>query len=602
MLLRWTGWFIVGNTALLLLVAARDWQSAGWPAEWPARCFLVICFLGHFFTWAAVAALPVSVAVLLWPSRLLAGVLAVILSGLATLLVIVDSVVFHLYRFHLNGMVWSLVSHGNVTQELPLSPQTWSIAGLLVVMVLIAEIGLTQLAWYWTKRARLSGPKVAAVFVLAVVVTQLAHAYADAAHYRPITRIPRNLPACRPLTARRTLQKLGLAGGSEDSALPRIAHSGLKYPLESLVSHLTAKPFNVVILAIDCWRFDVLTEAVMPNLFAFSQRNLRFEQHSSAANATRFGIFTLFYGIYGTYWHAMLAEERGPVLIEEFKKNGYQFSIWGAAPLNNPEFNRTVFSELRQQLTIEIPGNSQPDRDKEITRRFLKFLDDRERERPFFAFLFYDSTHAYDYPPDAPAPFQPVCRHVEHLRLGTQDPQLVRNRFLNAAHFVDSVAAQVLRRLERDGLLDSTVVLVTGDHGEEFNDTGQNLWGHNDTYTRYQTGVPLIVHLPGKGARVFSHATTHLDIAPTLLQELLLYTNAPRTFSNGTSLFDTAPRTPLVIGNWSRFGLLTPGRIDEIFDNGQVDHYDEQWRPITTSIPANAIPPAMEGMSRFYAR
>jgi uncharacterized protein len=359
---------------------------------------------------------------------------------------------------------------------------------------------------------------------------------------------------------------------------------------------------NICLLVIDGWRFDMLTEAITPNLFAFSQRNLRFERHSSAANATRFGIFTLFYGIYGTYWHAMLAEERGPVLISELGKRGYQFGVWGGAPLNNPEFDRTVFSEIRKQLTIELPGASMPERDQEMTRRLLKFLDERDRGRPFFAFVFYDSTHAYDYPPYAPAPFQPVCEHVEHLNLTRQDPVPIRNRYLNAAHFVDSLAAQVLQRLDKEGLLDSTVVLITADHGEEFNDTGRNYWGHNSNWTRYQTGVPLIVHWPGRGADVLSHATTHLDIAPTLLKEILHCTNAPRTYSHGTSLFDTSPRTPLVIGNWGRFGLLTPGRIDEIFDTGEVNHYDEEWREITTPIPASAVPAAMEGMSRFFAR
>jgi hypothetical protein len=33
-----------------------------------------------------------------------------------------------------------------------------------------------------------------------------------------------------------------------------------------------------------------------------------------------------------------------------------------------------------------------------------------------------------------------------------------------------------------------------------------------------------------------------------------------------------------------------------------MNHYDEQWREITTPIPASAIPVAMEGMSRFFGR
>ena len=170
----------------------------------------------------------------------------------------------------------------------------------------------------------------------------------------------------------------------------------------------------------------------------------------------------------------MLAEERGPVLIAELKKNGYQFGVWGAAPLSSPEFDRTVFADLRPQLTVRVGGGSPSDRDKEITRRFIKFLDDRDCQRPFFGFLFYDSTHAYEYPPDAPAPFQPVVSHVQHLKLtALKDPAPICNRYKNAAYFVDSLVSQVLQRLAQENLLDSTVVVVTGDHGEEFNDTGK---------------------------------------------------------------------------------------------------------------------------------
>src|SRR5262249_54302403 len=97
LLLRWTGWFVAGNTFLLLLAALQDWRSAGWPVEWPARCFLALAFVAHFFTVALVAALPVALAILAWPSRWLAGILAVMLSSMTTLVIILDSIVFHLF-------------------------------------------------------------------------------------------------------------------------------------------------------------------------------------------------------------------------------------------------------------------------------------------------------------------------------------------------------------------------------------------------------------------------------------------------------------------------------------------------------------------------
>ena len=73
---------------------------------------------------------------------------------------------------------------------------------------------------------------------------------------------------------------------------------------------------------------------------------MRFEHHYSTGNGTRFGIFGLMYGLPGGYWHAALAERRGPVLIDAMDDLGYQFFVYGSAPLDSPEFHRTAFARV----------------------------------------------------------------------------------------------------------------------------------------------------------------------------------------------------------------------------------------------------------------
>src|SRR5439155_1407290 len=70
----------------------------------------------------------------------------------------------------------------------------------------------------------------------------------------------------------------------------------------------------------------------------------------------------------------------------------------------------------------------------------------------------------------------------------------VYNRYRNAVHYADSLVGTMLDALVRRGLLDDTIVLVTGDHGEEFNEHGY--WGHNGAFTPDQVHVPLVLHLP----------------------------------------------------------------------------------------------------------
>ncbi|WP_306686870.1 sulfatase-like hydrolase/transferase [Candidatus Coxiella mudrowiae] len=51
------------------------------------------------------------------------------------------------------------------------------------------------------------------------------------------------------------------------------------------------------------------------------------------------------------------------------------------------------------------------------------------------------------------------------------------NRYRNAAHFDDALVGQVLQALKGHQLLKNTIVIITADHGEEFNENHQNYWG-----------------------------------------------------------------------------------------------------------------------------
>src|SRR5438876_7915782 len=91
----------------------------------------------------------------------------------------------------------------------------------------------------------------------------------------------------------------------------------------------------------------------------------------------------------------------------------------------------------------------------------------------------------------------------------------------------------MLDALVRRGLLDDTIVLVTGDHGEEFNEHGY--WGHNGAFTPEQVHVPLVLHLPGMPASRHAGLTSHHDLPATLLG-LLGVTNPPSDYALGRSL------------------------------------------------------------------
>jgi membrane-anchored protein YejM (alkaline phosphatase superfamily) len=142
------------------------------------------------------------------------------------------------------------------------------------------------------------------------------------------------------------------------------------------------------------------------------------------------------------------------------------------------------------------------------------------------------------------------------------------NRYKNALLLVDQQVQQVLAQLAQQKLLDKTIVIVTGDHGEEFNDNGLGYWGHASNFTRYQVQTPLIVHWPKQAARVFSHRTSHFDIAPTLVAELLGCHAPVGTYSVGMNLKNTKLRQYFMIGSYIDFGMVEPDRITTIYPLG----------------------------------
>jgi arylsulfatase A-like enzyme len=101
------------------------------------------------------------------------------------------------------------------------------------------------------------------------------------------------------------------------------------------------------------------------------------------------------------------------------------------------------------------------------------------------------------------------------------DMRFLYQRYLGEIAWFDHQLGELLAGLERLDLLDSTIVVLTADHGEEFMEHGG--WWHGTTLYEEQIHVPLLVKWPkgkvGAPARVDDHPVRHIDIVPTLLTQ-----------------------------------------------------------------------------------
>jgi len=604
---RWQGWFYFLNTFVLLIIGSRYFSLQPWPDGFLSQVFVTLSYPGHFLMMAMSMIIVSGLVTLVLPRIKWVKALSIILMTLVIVILGIDSVVFELYRFHLNGMVWSLIINGGIFEILPISWISWLFVAIGVALVVYVEIKIAHFVSSWLETDHEYGYRVSVAAILIIFFGQFIHAWGDANNQVNITKQVRYLPAYKPATMKRFLSQKGFETSASQVRIPK-SNSTLKYPLNPLVceadSELGVKQKNILIVAIDSWRFDMMTEKATPNIYDFSKKSIMYENHFSTGNATRFGIFGMYYGMYGTYWHAMLAEERGPVLIDVLKEQGYDFSIHASARLTSPEFNRTVFSEIRNEISLKTSGATAHQRDKKITEDFVGYLQKRDKKKPFFGFVFYDAPHGYTYPEGAEEPFQPVWKTINHLALNNDfDPAPYRNRFLNSVHYNDMLIKSILDELTAQQLLDNTIVIFTGDHGEEFNETGNNYWGHNSNFTRYQTQVPMVVYWPGKSAEVIQYPTGHLDIAPTLLSNALGCKNPTLDYTLGTSLFSPERKPYFLISGWDRFALVTDKQIDLVYNAGNVEHYDKDYKPLESSVTdIKTMAKALDEMSHFYSK
>ena len=174
---------------------------------------------------------------------------------------------------------------------------------------------------------------------------------------------------------------------------------------------------------------------------------------------------------------------------------------------------------------------------------------------PFIAFFMFESTHMpYDFD-EATAPFEPYARYMGFAQVSEARRARIVNRYHDAVHYVDGLVGQVLRSLVRNGLADDTIVIVTGDHGEEFHEHG--FWGHATGFTPEQVRVPLVLYVPGMPPRRYDDVTSHVDLPPTVLG-LLGVRNPPSDYGVGRSLFDGRPTTAAVSCDDEECALVEP--------------------------------------------
>jgi len=606
-LLRWWGWLLVVSIAFELLVAARYFSDVSFDRAPDAIAFRVLMLIAHFTTLAAVVLSPALAAIMLRAPSSVVLILGTGLSVAASLVLLIDTQVYQLYRFHINAGVMSLLLGGAARETFEFSGAMYGRATAVGLGLVFVHALAAWMCWRYVRRNQgrpLTARLVAALLVASVISFHGIHVWADVVARESLLEQTDALPMRYAATAKRFMRGLGFEVRSRPAlANDRAANqSALAYPLQAIECTRASKPPNILVILIDSWRFDALNAQVTPNLDQFARRSVRFMDHHSGGNATRIGVFSLFYSIPGTYWHRVLAERQGPVFISELLRQGYDVDVFRSAPLFSPEFDRTVFADVGV-TRLRSDGKDAAARDRDATEDFVTFARSRRDDRPFFALLFFDAPHKLITPANYPKVFQPSAADIDYLSLDpSTDPLPLMNRYRNSVHYVDSLIGEVIDEVETRGLLDNTIIVITGDHGQEFNDNRLSYWGHGSNFTRYQTGVPFVLYAPRLSPSVHTHRTTHFDVVPTLMRDYLGCSEPFANYSVGHSLFEAGGRETMLLSEYTDFAIVTADRIAVVRKQG-LQVLDPSYAEVADDdLAPGVIGSALEQKSRFYRK
>lgn len=346
-----------------------------------------------------------------------------------------------------------------------------------------------------------------------------------------------------------------------------------------------SEPRNIIFILTDDHRYDAMSFmghpfVETPSLDALAREGVHFKNAfvtTSLCSPSRASILT------GQYMHNHGIVDNGnpirktPSFFSEYlQETGYETAFvgkWhmgGASDRRRPGFDHWVsfrgqgryFPPENSNWTLNVNGKRVPQKGyitDELTEYALNWLNNREKDEPFFLYLSHKGIHD---------PFTPAKRHADRydkepvptpptmantaenyagkpmwvknqrnswhgvdfpyqgLREAAKEDQADRpnaemrelyQRYQEALLSVDQSTGRVMEWLEENGLAESTLVVYMGDNGFQ--------WGEHgliDKRTAYEASmkVPLLARCPElfeKGT-VVDEMVANIDIAPTLME------------------------------------------------------------------------------------
>jgi arylsulfatase A-like enzyme len=221
---------------------------------------------------------------------------------------------------------------------------------------------------------------------------------------------------------------------------------------------------------------------------------------------------------------------RAPTIPRVYREAGYRTGLFAAPDLRYGylhEFYRTMpwdtvvhYQDGTGSLVKAQEIHSWGVNEDAVRPMLNAWLDARDDKRPFFAeFHTIASHHPYGTWGGDRGP------------AGGEDD---RSRYANSLHYVDAVIGRMMDDLKALGLLESTLVVITGDHGEAFSELHPDNWVHSNRLYEENIRNFMFIAAPGLGGKAV--VSRRLGMHGDVMQTMMSLTGLPHAAIPGQDL------------------------------------------------------------------
>ncbi len=293
---------------------------------------------------------------------------------------------------------------------------------------------------------------------------------------------------------------------------------------------------DIYFFMVESMRADTITPKITPFLAKFRNQSCQpLNVTWAGSNATHLSWFSTFHSAPPVFWRSTVNQQEnnkhtaGSPTLKWLKNQGYNLEIRAVCDLTYNQFGLTNFGkqgQLAHLIDHCSEGSKYEQQGSLWDREVFAFSQLRSallknKEGGNFYFTALDSPHYnYYWHNDFDPPFKDYVDNTSFpMSPSKEELQRYINRYWNACAWVDYQINEFVTFLKANGRYDNSIIVITGDHGEEFKEHGK--WFHCSTVYDEQIKVPILIKWPKSQIQQpeVSNAS-HLDIMPSIMAHI----------------------------------------------------------------------------------